>query len=212
MSRIKHTAPIPSKEKGQRSIDAEQVFLWRLVPGWLRPVWYEAEMWRNFVLAQPVAVDCKEALIASITSLDWKIEPRDSSKRDELKDSIKYYTQLFESGSDMDFIELMEWIGTDYLDLPFGAGVETIRNPDSPEGQVIYIEPLDGGTLFPTLNNDFPVGQSWKTAIENTVYFPAHAINRMYMSPRTRIERRGWGMAPPEKIYLAMELLNRGLS
>lgn len=210
MPRIKHTMPSPSREKGQRSLDPEDNFLMRLVPQWLRPQWYEADLWRQSVLMQPVAIDCRETLIASISSLEWKIEPRESSQRDELKNEIKYYTKLLENGSNMDFIELIEFIGQDYLDIPFGAGVETIRQPDSPEGRVIWLEPIDGGTLFPTLNEDFPIGQSLKSDISKTVYFPRHAINRLYMSPRTQITRRGWGMPPPEKVYLAMELLNRG--
>lgn len=210
MPRIKHTTPEPSREKGQRSLMPENHFLWRLIPSWLRPNWYDADMWRNFVLMQPVAVNCKEALIASTSSLDWKIEPRDSSQRDELRDEIRYYEKLLQNGSGIDFIELMEWIAQDYLDLPFGSGVETIRSPDNETGKVVWIEPLDGGTLFPTLNDDFPVGQALKTNLENTVYFPYYAINRLYMSPRTRIERKGWGMPPPEKIYLALEMLNRG--
>jgi hypothetical protein len=210
MPKIKHTQPQPSREKGQRSLEPEDTFLWRIIPTWLRPTWYEAEMWRNFVNMQPVAIACKDTLIASTSSLDWKIEPRESSQRDELKDEIKYYERLLQNGSDIDFIELIEWIGQDYLDLPFGFGGETIRVPDSQDGRVVWIEPLDGGTLFPTLNSDFPVGQALKTDIVNTVYFPSYAINRLYMSPRTKIERRGWGMAPPEKIYLALELLNRG--
>lgn len=210
MPKTKHSIPQPSREKGQRSLDPEDTFLWRLVPSWMRPTWYEAEMWRKFVLIQPVAMDCRDTLIASTTSLDWKIEPRDSEQRDELKDDIKYYTKLFENGSGMDIIELVEWIGQDYLDLPFGSGVETIRQPDSPEGKVVWIEPIDGGTLFPTLNADYPVCQMWKYDITNPVVFPAHAINRMFMSPRNEIDRKGWGMPPPEKIFLALEMLNRG--
>lgn len=210
MPRRKQTAPAPSREKGQRSLDPENAFLWRLLPSWLRPTWYEAEMWRNFVLMQPVAMNCKDTLIASVSSLDWKIEPRESSERDELKDEIKEYEKLLQNGSGIDFIELIEWIGSDYLDIPFGSGVETIRDPDSQEGKVVWLEPIDGGTLFPTLNDDYPIGQALKTNIIDVVYFPAHAINRLYMSPRTNIERKGWGMPPPEKIYLAMELLNRG--
>ena len=30
------------------------------------------------------------------------------------------------------------------------------------------------------------------------------------MSPRPEIQREGWGMAPPEKIFFSLELLNRG--
>lgn len=210
MPKTKTTAPAPSREKGQRSLDPENAFLWRLVPAWMRPTWYEADMWRKFVLYQPVAIDCREAIISWHSSLDWKIEPRDSSKRDELKDEIKYYTQFLENNDNFDFISLIEWLGADYLDLPFGTAVEVGREGDDPEGRVLWVEPLDGGTLFPTLNDDYPVGQSLKENLTKTVYFPYYAINRMYMSPRNQIERKGWGMPPPEKIFLAIEMLNRG--
>ena len=208
MPRVKHTIPEPSREKGQRSLD--DYFFTRFPYSLSFPVWQEAEMWRTWVLRQPVAINCRECLIASAASLDWKIEPRDSDQRDELKDEIKYYTHLLENGGDLDFLELIEWIGADYLDLPFGAGVEIIREGDDPNGRVLYIIPIDGGTLFPTLNSNFPVGQRVKSDLQNTVFFPYYAINRLYMSPRTKIERKGWGMPPPEKIYLAMEMLRRG--
>jgi hypothetical protein len=210
MPRVKQTAPSPTREKGQRSLDPENAFLWRLLPAWLRPQWYNAEMWRAFVLQQPVAMNCRESLISPLSALDWKIDARDSKQRDELKSEIDYYTRFFENTGDMDFIELIEWISQDYLDLPFGAGIEVGREGDDENGRVVWIEPLDGGTLFPTLNDDWPVGQITKYDPTKAVYFPKYAINRLYMSPRTTIERRGWGMSPPEKIYLAMELLNRG--
>ena len=60
------------------------------------------------------------------------------------------------------------------------------------------------------MNDDYPVGQSLKENLTKTVYFPWYSVNRMYMSPRNKIERKGWGMPPPEKIYLAIEMLNRG--
>jgi hypothetical protein len=210
MPKVKYSAPNPSREKGQRSLDPENMFLWKLVPGWMRPAWYDAEFWRRFVLYQPVAIDCREAIISWHSSMDWKLEPRESTERDELKEDIRYYEELFSNNGDFDFIELIEWLGTDYLDIPFGAGVEVGRAGDSPDGKVLWIEPLDGGTLFPSLNDDFPVGQALLENFQKTVYFPKHAINRMYVSPRTKIERKGWGMPPPEKIYLAMEMLNRG--
>ena len=79
---------------------------------------------------------------------------------------------------------------------------------DSPNGRVQWIKPLDGGTLYPTLNRDYPVVQYYQSY--NVVRFPAHAIARTFMSPRTEILKEGWGMAPPEKIIMAVEMLNRG--
>lgn len=210
MPRVKKTPPMPSREKGQRSLDPQNWFLLKYVPTFLRPVWYEASMWRNFVLKQPVAIDCREAIISWMCSLDWKLEPRESTEREELKDDIKYYTRFFENNGNIDFIELLEWLGTDYLDIPFGGAIEVGREGDDPDGRVLWIEPLDGGTLFPSLNSDYPYGQSLQDNLLKTIWFPWYAINRIYQSPRTQIERKGWGMPPPEKLYLAMEMLNRG--
>ena len=55
-----------------------------------------------------------------------------------------------------------------------------------------------------------PVGQSLRELPSYTVYFPWYSINRLYSSPRTDIKRKGWGMPPPEKIFLALVSLSRG--
>jgi len=209
MPRTKNTLPPPDREKGQRSL-ALPDYITRIVPIWQNPGWLSGETWRNVVKSQPVAMICRETLIANITALDWKIEPRDSNKRDELRAEIDYYTQFLSNNGELDYVQLLEWIVQDYLDIPFGSGVEIGREGDSPEGRVMWIEPLDGATLFPTLNSNYPVGQFLKERPSDFVYFPQHAINRLYMTPRTEIRRKGWGMAPPEKIYLSLELLNRG--
>jgi hypothetical protein len=70
------------------------------------------------------------------------------------------------------------------------------------------LELLDGGTLFPFPNKDTPVGQLVREAGQVVpIYFPKHAINRVYYSPETYIRLEGWGMPPPQKIYLALELM-----
>ena len=174
------------------------------------PGWIDADVWRTIVMRQPLAVACRETLIANIIALDWKIEPRDSTKRDENRTEIDYYEKFFENTGDFDWTEIIDWIVGDMLDIPFGAGIEIGREGDAPNGKILWLELLDGATLFPTLNNDFPVGQKVKQNLIRTVYFPNYAINRLYFSPHREIVRKGWGMAPPEKIYLSLELLNRG--
>lgn len=214
MPRTKTTHPAPSREKGQRSIDLPD-YLLRWLPEWKQPKWYNADVWRYIVRAQPIATDCRETLTSNLLALEWKIEPRDSTKRDEYKEDIEYYTDFFEYTGKYDYTEIIEWIAGDYLDIPFGAGVElgwaNDTPPDeNPNSKLLWILLLDGGTLYPTLNDQYPVGQAVQENIGSVVYFPKYAINRMYMSPRQEIRREGWGMAPPEKIYLAIELLNRG--
>ncbi|MHA2030832.1 MAG: hypothetical protein ACW99Q_15745 [Candidatus Kariarchaeaceae archaeon] len=210
MARIKHTAPRQTRQKGQRSIDLP-FYIQRIIPPWTQPKWLGGEIWRDVVARQPFAVICRDTLVSNILALDWKIEAKDSTKRDEHSEEIKYYTEFFEDTGDYDYTDIIEWIGKDALDLPFGSGTEIGREGDKPDGKVLWIELLDGATLFPVAWNDnWPVGQMVKEAGVKTVFFPWYAIDRVYMSPRTEIQRKGWGMAPPEKIFLALSLLDRG--
>jgi len=211
MPRTKRTAPRPTRDKGQRSLDLpENGYLYRIIPALLQPNWFQAKRWRSFVLNQSIAIVCRETLIAQISSMDWKVDAVDPQMRDEYKTDIDYYTKFFNNNQDYDFIEMIEWIAKDYLDLPFGGAAEIGREGDRPDGKVLWLELLDGGTLFPSYSREWPVGQRVESNPLDTVWFPKHAINRIYMSPRTEIDRKGWGMAPPEKIYLSIELLNRG--
>lgn len=202
-------APATKKKPHQRSIDFEPWF-WRYVPKWNQPEWYEAKTWRRIVRAQPVAMLCRETLISNLLSLDWKIDPRDSKMRDELKEEMDYYTSFLEHNGEIDWVTFVEWIAQDFLDIPFGTGVELGYLNDDPDEELIWYKPLDGATLYPTLNPEWPVGQYVPEATYEPVIFPRHAINRMYMSPRPDIRKEGWGMAPPEKIFRAIEMISRG--
>lgn len=208
---------VQTLQPGQRSAPGGDIFnyLYRVVPPFGSPLWWEAQRWRTFVQNQPIAVTFRETLISYIQNLDWAIVPRDSEMQDELKDDIKYYTKLLENTSgyysDFDFTTHIEFILKDLLDLPFGGASELGRENDDPAGKVVWIRPLDGGTLAPTLNKDWPVMQRvLEFKVAEPIFFPDYGISRIYLSPRTEIRREGWGMAPPEKIYLAMELLRRG--
>jgi hypothetical protein len=171
-----------------------------------------ASAWRAFVAGQEVAVLCRDAITSHLISLDWKIVAEDVNKQDELKEEIKHYTKLFERGNayyyDLDFTSQIEWFVKDLFDLPFGTASEFGREFDEPAGKVVWIRPLDAGTLMPTLNGDWPIMQQYQTY--PPVFFPRDSVSRAYLSPRTEIRREGWGLAPPERIYLAMEMLNMG--
>jgi len=205
----RRTDPPVSRQPGQISQDLP-LFFYRFLPQWTMPNQVTAEVWRWTVYNQPIAMVCRETLIANILALDWKIQARDSNQRDEMKSEIEYYTKFFEEDNGIEYSTHIEWILGDALDLPFGGAIEVGREGDAPEGRVVWIEPLDAGTLFPTLNKEWPVGQRIEGYVSDPVYFPAHAINRIYFSPRREMKREGWGMAPPEKIYLALQMLNRG--
>ena len=205
--------PPPTKEvkPRQRSINISDLFLTRFSPPWTRPPSLPAYTWRNWVMNQPVAMAYRETLIANILSLDWAITPRDATYKKELDATVKYYTKLLNEGGyylGTDYTGLIEWICGDVLDLPFGGATEVGRKGDVPSGRVAWLRPLDGGTLYPTLNQEFPVVQYYQGY--DAIAFPAHAIARTYLSPQSYIYREGWGMAPPEKAYFAVNLLNTG--
>ncbi|MBT7350120.1 hypothetical protein HN803_04995, partial [candidate division WWE3 bacterium] len=202
--------PPPTKESGQRSIDTGDIFFSRFTTPWARPDVVSADMWRKFVMLQPIAVDCKESLQSSVIGFDWSVTARDSEKRDELKSVIKYYTKLIDKGGDyfdFGYEGLIERVLSDFLDIPFGAGAEIGRKKDNPNGRVVWVKPMDGATLYPTLNRKVPVIQYYNG---HSAQFPSHAMSRVYMTPSTNILREGWGMAPPEKVYFALEMLRRG--
>jgi hypothetical protein len=200
---------------GQRSAPGGNIlnYLYRVVPAWMNPQWQEAVVWRNFVLSVPIAAVCRQTAIGQLTSLDWKIVAKDSDKTDELKSKIKWNTRILENESayaDLDFTGRLEWLGRDLLDLPFGMAAEVGRDNDEPDGKLQWIRCLDGGTCMPSLNADFPVIQRVPNIPLEPVAFPKHAISRQYMNPRSEIWREGWGMAPPELIYLVFDLMKRG--
>lgn len=186
----------------------------RNMPMWNPPAWQEAYYWRTFVEKQPFAAICRDTIANYLNSLDWKITARDSNKRDELNGQIKHYTKLFERGNayywDIDFSNQIEWFIKDLFTLPFGTASEIGRLDDNPEGRVVWIRPLDGGTLAPTLNFDFPIVQSAIGTGLTPIYIPKEFVSRVYLSPRTEIQREGWGYAPPERIWRAIEMMISG--
>jgi len=202
-------APQPTREAGQRSMRVSDAYFTRMIPRWSQPSILTPGQWRAWVASQPVAVTCKDTMISNIADLDWKITPRKSDMRDELKGTIEYYEKFLRNGgySGLDWIGFLEWFISDLNDLPFGTGFELGRKGDTENGRVMWLEPLDGGTLYPTNNKDTPIIQYYNGHYAS---FPKHAIARAYMSPRPEIERKGWGVAPPEKVFLAMEMLARG--
>lgn len=205
-----------SERDGQVSATGGQLsnFFVRNVPMWNTPVWQNAEFWRKFVVKQPIAVICRERIASYLNSLDWQITPVDPEQRDELRLKIRYYTKLLEKGStyytDLDFSSHVEWLVKDLHDLPFGTASEIGRVDDKPNGKVVWIRPLDGGTLAPTLNFEYPVVQQSVGTGLNPIYIPRNFVSRVYLSPLTELSKEGWGYAPPERIYLAIEMLSRG--
>ena len=186
-------------------------FLNRILPYYTQPAWLEAERWRAFVRNQSIAIITRDTLISNMLNMDWDIVPRDADEaRDtKMKKAIDYYKELF-TYLEGDFDIYLELMLQDLLDLPFGAAAEVGRVDDEPGAPVLWVEHIDAATLFPTGNPDYPVAQQVPDVPGVQVIFPEHAISRMYMTPRPELRIKGWGMAPPQKVYLAIEMLFRG--
>ncbi len=189
-------------------------FLQRLTNVWGHPGWLAGERWRRTVANQPVAQVCRDTLLTSLINIEWAIVPKDPEDSTSLfKEEIQHYEDLFNAPSasgEIDFDGYVELVGGDVLDLPFGGMAEVGRENDDPEGRIVFLEHVDGATLAPTLIPEFPVVQYVPGVPTQRVIFPDFAVDRLVMTPRTEFQLMGWGMAPPEKIYLAITMLFRG--
>lgn len=196
----------------------------RFLPVWSTPAWLEAERWRQTVRNQPVAMVCRDKLIAFAQALPWVIRAKVSSDQDEVADDIKYYTDVVLANFDMWLDPLLQ----DALDLPVGGNTEIVRwpadiipqvqigletlGPTRPNalGHPLKLVNLDGATLTPRNDPDFPLIQRIKGNINIQVVFAKEEVARIILTKRPEIERQGWGMAPPERAFLSLTALHRG--
>ncbi len=184
--------------------------LYRFVPQFASPQWQNANAWRRVVRQQPVAIACRDTLISFLIGTDWQIRAKDPDQTEAYTNDIDYYTELFENLNGWDFNSFLDVLCQDMLDTPFGGAAEIGRLGDDPDGRTVWTQHLDSATLYPTLDFEYPVAQRIPEVAHPPVLFPRHAIGRALYTPRPEYDRQGWGMAPPEKIYLAIELLYRG--
>jgi len=213
MAKQTELANVPAEapdDSPKRSINLSS-YLQRWIPYWGHPGWLTATRWRNFVRNQSIAVICRDTLISNMLNMDWDIVAREASDTEnpKVKRNIEYYKDLF-NHLELDFDNYCSLMGQDLLDLPFGAMSEVVREDDDPEGVVLGIYHVDAATLFPTQVDEFPVQQRVPEMPGAIVNFPAHSVARIISTPRPEIRRKGWGMAPPEKGYLSIEMLFRG--
>jgi len=202
---------LPQAKPSDPSPRAQQLpNLYRFVPQFSTPVWQNANLWRRAVRQQPIAVACRDTLISFLIGTDWQIRAKNPNDTELYKNDIDYYMELFDNLNGWDFNSFLDVICQDILDTPFGGCAEVGRLGDLPDGRVVWTQHMDSANLYPTGDFDFPVAQRIPEVAHPPVLFPRHAVNRAYFTPRPEYDKQGWGMAPPEKIYLAIELLFRG--
>lgn len=204
---IEKAAETPSNQRAIQLVP----YLHRILPFWGHPSYLTGERWRATVMNQPIAQICRDTLISNTLSMEWAIRKReatDTMLQQEI-DEIDHYTEVITESED-GYENISSLMMQDMLDLPFGGMSELGRLDDDPEEPVMWVQHVDGATLSPTQNFEWPVIMQVPGVPGKPSVFPRHSIARAYWSPRPEIMRKGWGMAPPEKIYLALTMLYHG--
>lgn len=199
----------------------EPPYLWRIPTIWQMPQWAQANQWRWFVYNQPIAMLCRARLINYLLGLPWEITAKDPNEKDAVEEDAKYYTAWVLRNFDL----VLDKLWQDALDLPVGGVVEIVRWPagvkpviqegeeeykvtrDHPKGHPFRLVNLDGATVFPTYEPDIPLAQRIPE-LDRVVYFTENDIGRIGIQPRTEMRLNGYFKAPPEQIYLAMQMVN----
>ncbi len=207
----------------QKSLDMPSSLV-RVLPRWVTPMWTEAERWRAVVRNQPVAIIARDKLITFLQSLPHDIRARDLSDAKALKPDINYYEKFILKNFDI----LIDNLWQDVLDLPIGGNVETMRFPPDvipsveingetfavtrpwERGHIFKLVNIDGATLAPTHDPQFPIMQRLQGNVTDAVFFTPNEISRILMTPRPEWQMKGFGMPPPQRLFLAITLLFRG--
>jgi hypothetical protein len=199
-------------------------FLRRYLPDFLTPMWVEAARWRNVVRNEPTAIICRDRLIVYAQAQPWDITARDITDAAKLEEDIAYYKKFILH----DFDTIIDLLWQDVLDLPVGGNIELVRWPSnvlptikrdgetfrvtqpSPKGHIFKLVPIDGATIVPTHDPEFPIMQKLQGDIGNAAFFGRNEIGRIMLTPRPEIRIKGYGMPPPQRIYMAISLLHYG--
>jgi hypothetical protein len=196
-------------------------YLTRILPMWQTPQWMEAERWRRVLYNLPAAMVCRDVLISDLMASDWEVRAKDDKEEDALADDIEYYADVLNPDMGFGLVGFDAWIekgAQDLLTVPAGWNNEIVRwlpgdgplSRPNPKGHVYQIVYMDAATVFPTYDKEFPLGQRIRQDAQQVVYFQRDEIARIISAGRPEIERWGYGMAPPERVYLALTLLYRG--
>jgi hypothetical protein len=172
------------------------------------PMSLTATQWRQVVRVLPAAINCRDVLISRVTALPWRVVSRDSKDQERYQSECDEYEVIFNNWNGEGFNVGLTKMLEDALDLPIGGNVETLRWPD---GKLHSIWNIDGATLNATGNPKMPLWQRLPVTLDSpTVYLSDQEVKRIGFDPRPEFDRQGWFMAPPEKVYVAIQLLYRG--
>lgn len=188
-------------------------YLTRMMSPFKNPTWVDGNAWRNAVRSQPVFPICRDNIIQRLLAMEWTILVKGNKSRAQFQPDIDYYTKLIEHADENDYGTFLDKVFQDALDTPFGGICEITywENEKNMDGtpRVYGIYHVDSATCSPTYNRDVPIMQIVPGQV-TPIYLHRGGFARVMYNPRPELNRSGYGMAPPEKIYLALELLVRG--
>lgn len=206
-------------------------YLTRIVPQWQTPEWLAANRWRQIVANQPIAAVCRETIINDLIASDFEIRAKDPKEQSKYESDIEAYTDVLEVNIGSGLIGFDFWIEKgiqDLTTLPIGWNNEVVRlgskpgtypsssggqyvfKGENPKGHVFKIVFMDGSTIFPTYDDNRPIGQKLAEDVTNYVFFEPNEVARTVMTVRPEITRSGYGMPPIEKAFLAISALGQG--
>lgn len=163
------------------------------------PFGIRAEQWRYIVARSPIAALCIRTLILQITAIPWKLVGDD-------EDEVTYYTDLIEAANGETFDLFVERLVQDMLSVPFGGAVEPVRYRT---GELAGFYHVDGGTLFPTYEEDTPYIQVDPDFLTRRVLFKKGQLIRMMWAPMSDIRNYAWSKPPVMEVFGAVESLMR---
>lgn len=200
-------------------IYSPQMSLYRNLVPFAAPQYLDGNLWRKLSRQQPIVSDIIGNLTMHVENLPWDIRAKKPIETDKLQDEIDYHKDLLNNANNgAGFLNYLELIIQDLNEIPFGGATETVRYPKDTEyddrGRLYKIVSVDGATFAPIYDpTGFLIAAQQPPTTEGgkqQIIFNKNELSRVYRFPRPEIDRRGWGMPPHERAYLAVELLIRG--
>ena len=171
-----------------------------------------AKPWRRVLYSSPTVWACVKVLNDQLVALPWRVTTKDKSERHRKRDKIDYYTEEVIgkfNGENYD-------VGTmrcnrDVLTIPVGGNCEVVYKTSGKwAGEVDRVENIDGGTLTPTGDHNFPLIQRDPNDFRRYVIFQRDEVRRILMNPRPEYNLAGYQQSPLEMCYLAIDAIAKG--
>lgn len=192
------TASTPASAEPQR-LDPVPPFLVRQGLAPTNPFGITPTQWRSIVARAPVVSLCIRTLSMQVCAIPWKIVADNNNE-------VDFYTELIDNANAESFDLFVERVVEDMLSVPFGGAVEPVRTRD---GDLAGLYHVDGGSLFPTYDQDHPYVQVDPDNSLRRVYYTDEQLERVVWAPMADMRNYGWSKPPVMEVFGAVEALMR---